>query len=238
MRQHLEEWSAWARRVGHRALEANFALAAGWAAMEQDSFEEGRRLCEQGIAQLEELGLTVHAAGQRSHLRWGELATDPDGVEERMRQAYKTLKGVGATSFLSTTAASLALVVARRGELAEAERLTHESEETGSADDVSTQVGWRIARAMVFARKGKVADAETLAHDALTLALETEYADMTAIAHLAVADVLVVSGRLEDASSAVDAALAIFDQKEMIASADAVRAEFAELQSGVGSPSQ
>jgi class 3 adenylate cyclase len=237
-RPHLEEWSAWARRVGHRALDANFALAAGWAAMELDSFEEGRRLCERGIAQLDELGLTVHAAGQRSHLRWGEIATDPDGVEERMRQAYTTLKGVGATSFLSTTAASLAFVLARRGELAEAERLTHESEETGSADDVSTQVGWRIARAMVFARKGKVADAETLARDALTLALETEYADMTAIAHLAVADVLVISGRLEDASSAVDAALAIFDQKEMIASADAVRADFAELQSGVGSPSQ
>jgi ATP/maltotriose-dependent transcriptional regulator MalT len=155
-----------------------------------------------------------------------------------MRHGYKTLKGVGATSFFSTTAASLAIVLARRGELAEAERLTHESEETGSADDVSTQVGWRIARAMVFARKGKVADAETLARDALTLALETEYADMTAIAHLAVADVLVISGRLEDASSAVDAALAIFDQKEMIASADAVRADFAELQSGVGSPSQ
>jgi class 3 adenylate cyclase len=237
-RPHLEEWSAWARRVGHRALEANLALAAGWAAMELDSFEEGRRLCERGIAQLDELGLTVHAAGQRSHLRWGEIATDPDGVEERMRQAYTTLKGVGATSFLSTTAASLALVLARRGELAVAERLTHESEETGSADDVSTQVGWRIARAMVFARKGKVAEAEPLARDALTLALETEYADMTAIAHLAVADVLVISGRLEDASSAVDAALAIFDQKEMIASADAVRAEFAELQSGVGSRSQ
>jgi class 3 adenylate cyclase len=236
-RPHLEEWSAWARRVGHRALEANFALAAGWAAMELDSFEEGRRLCEQGIAQLEELGLTVHAAGQRSHLRWGEIATDPDGVEERMRHGYKTLKGVGATSFFSTTAASLAIVLARRGELAEAERLTHESEETGSADDVSTQVGWRLARAMVFARKGKVADAETLAHDALTLALGTEYADMTAIAHLTVADVLVISGRLEDASSAVDAALAIFDQKEMNASSDAVRAEFAGLQSA-GSPSQ
>jgi class 3 adenylate cyclase len=238
MGPHLEEWSAWSRRVGHRALEANYALAAGWAAMEQDSFEEGRRLCEEGISQLEELGLTVHAAGQRSHLRWGEIATDPDGVEERMRQAYKTLKGVGATSFLSTTAASLAIVLARRGELAEAERLTHESEETGSADDVSTQVGWRLARAMVFARKGKVADAETLAHDALALARGSEYADMTAIAHLTIADILVTSGRLEDASSAVDAALAIFDQKEMIASAEAVRAEFAELQSGVGSPSQ
>jgi class 3 adenylate cyclase len=237
MRPHLDEWSAWARRVGHRALEANFALAAGWAAMEQDSFEEGRRLCEQGIAQLEELGLTVHAAGQRSHLRWGEIARDPDGVEERMRDAHTTLKGVGATSFLSTTAASLAIVLALRGELAEAERLTYESEETGSADDVTTQVGWRLARAMVFARKGKVADAQALARDALTLALETEYADITAIAHLTVADVLVISGRLEDASSAVDAALAIFDQKEMFASADAVRAELAALQSS-GSPSQ
>ena len=236
-RPHLEEWSAWARQVGHRALEANFALAAGWAAMELDSFEEGRRLCEHGIAQLEELGLTVHAAGQRSHLRWGELATDPYGVEQRMRQGYETLKRVGATSLLSTTAASLAIVLARRGELAEGEQLTHESEEAGSADDVFTQVGWRIARAMVFARSGKIVDAETLARDALTLALGTEYADMTAIAHLTVADVLVQSGRVGDATSAVDAALAIFDQKELTASADAVRAEFATLQSS-GSPSQ
>jgi class 3 adenylate cyclase len=237
MRPELGQSLEWARRVGHRALEANFLLADGWVAMEQDSFEDGRRLCEQGIAQLEELGLTVHAAGQRSHLRWGEIATDPGGVEERMRHGYETLKGVGATAFLSTTAASLAIVLARRGELAEAERLTHESEYTGSADDVSTQVGWRLARAMVFARKGNVADAETLAHEALLLALATEYADMTAFAHLVLADVFVLSGRLEDASSAVDAALAIFERKEMTASADAVRAEFAELQSS-GSPSQ
>jgi len=61
--------------------------------------------------------------------------------------------------------------------------------------------------------------------------------ELTAEAHLGLADVLRLSGRREEASSAATAALAIYEQRGMKASAEAVRGELAELQS-TGSPSQ
>jgi len=230
----------WAHEVGHRALEANATFALGWAAMEQGAFDEGRLLVEQGIAQLEELGLTVHAAGQRAHFRWGEVAREPEVVEHRLRQGYAVLKGVGETGVLSTVAANLAFLLARQGALEEASELARESEATGSPDDITTQVGWRMARALVLAQSGDLAEAEATARDAQARALAAEYEGLIAESHLTLAAVLRLAGRFDEAASAAAVGLAIFERKEMMDSAAAVRAELAELAElqSSGSPSQ
>jgi tetratricopeptide (TPR) repeat protein len=237
MKPEVEESVEWARAVGHRAMEANSMFALGWAAIEQQDFEEGRRLCEEGITQLDELGLVVHAAGQRSHFRWGEMIRDSEGVDRRMRIAYETLKAAGETGFLSTVAAHRAMLLARRGDLDEAVALADESESLGSVDDVTTQVGLRTARAMIFVRRGDFVGAEVLAREALDRALAKEYVELTASGHLALADVLNLAGRPQEAGAEMEKALAIFEAKEMADSANAVRAQLAELQSS-GSPSQ
>jgi class 3 adenylate cyclase/tetratricopeptide (TPR) repeat protein len=233
----LQRSQAFANVVGHRAHQANVVFALGWVAMEEGDPEEGLRLTEEGIAQLDELGLAVHAAGQRSHFRWGEILREPETVEERMREAYGRLKSVGETGVLSTVAGNLAFVLARRGELAEAEELARESETLGSPDDITTQVGWRMAMGLVHAQRGALSEAEAMAREALERALAGEYEGVVAECHLALALVLRFAGRPEEAVLEAEKALVIFERKELMDSADAVRGQLAELQSS-GSPSQ
>ncbi|HEX5469414.1 MAG TPA: tetratricopeptide repeat protein, partial [Gaiellaceae bacterium] len=105
----------------------------------------------------------------------------------------------------------------------------------GSPDDLVTQIGWRIARGMVLARQGKASEAETVARSGLELALSTEYASQTAEAHMALADVLRLAGRTDEAAEELERALAIYERKEFAASADAVRTELADLRAELGS---
>jgi tetratricopeptide (TPR) repeat protein len=134
-------------------------------------------------------------------------------------------------------AANLALVLYERGDYEEAERFTRESERAGSDEDVATQVGWRTARAMVAAQKGDFEQAEELAREAVRRALATEYVQTIAEAQLSLGEILRHAGRVAEAREATQAALEIFERKDFLLSAGAVRAKLAELQPS-GSPSQ
>jgi tetratricopeptide (TPR) repeat protein len=227
----------WARATGQRALEGWLTFLLGKIHVEQGRLEEGQPLIEEGISIVEGLGLVLHSSGLRAQFSEGDLARDPQGVEEEVRAACELMRSLNETSHLSTVAALLAMILARRGALDEAEELTNESERLGSEDDLMTQVAWRAARARVLARRNSPADAQALARDALAIASRGEYFQSRAEAHLALADTLRAAGKNDEAAAETASALAIFERKEMWASADAVRAQFAELQSS-GSPSQ
>jgi class 3 adenylate cyclase/tetratricopeptide (TPR) repeat protein len=231
--RHLE----WARANGQRALEGSLVFVLGRINVEQGRLAAGEALVEEGLTVVDGLGLVLHGAGLRAMFSEGDLARDPQGAESRVRTTYELMKSLSETAYSSTLAASLAMILARRGALDEAEELTRESERLGSEDDVVTQAGWRSARARVLARRGRDEEAEALAREALAIAADAEYAEMRAEAHLALADVLSRSGKTDEAVSAAAVALTIFERKEMTASADAVRAKLDELQSS-GSPSQ
>ena len=185
---------------------------------------------QEGLAIVDSLGLVIHASGLRSQFSPADLASDPERVEESVRASYELLKSLNETGFLSTQAAALAMLLAKRDELDEAERLTRESELLGSADDVTTQAGWRSARARVFARRGSLAEADVLANEALSIATKSEYAAVRAEAHLALADVLSRAGKITQAIAATEEALRIFEHKEMTAASDAIAKELTELQ--------
>jgi hypothetical protein len=154
-----------------------------------------------------------------------------------VQAAYEMLKAAGEKGVFSTMAGSLAWILARRGALDEAEALTRESEEAGSIDDIATQASWRVARALVFAKEGKFDEGISLAQAGVAVAAASEYAQFTAEARIACADVLRMGGHPDEAARELEEALRIYEQKEFELSADAVRAELAELQSS-GSPSQ
>jgi class 3 adenylate cyclase/tetratricopeptide (TPR) repeat protein len=232
-----QEFYDWARRIGHRVSEGQMLVAFGRIKFEQGDEEGSEALVERGLDLLEDLGLPLSRAAMDAWYTWGDLASRPESVEARVRAYCDALKAVGETGYFSTQAANLALTLARRGEIGEAEQLSQESEAAGSKDDLVTQIGWRMARATVLARRGNLREAETLARSALALALGSDYAAETAETHVVLADVLRIAGHPDQAAQELEQALRIFERKEFAASADAVRAELAALQSS-GSPSQ
>jgi tetratricopeptide (TPR) repeat protein len=236
---HAREHVEWARAHGALAHEAAALFALGAMTMEQNRLDEGREIREQGWAMLRELGMRMALAAHQGAVGGviGLQAVEPDALLERQRSAYETLASAGEKGVLSTVAANLAVSLYHAGEYEEAERFSHVSEEAGSPEDVATQVGWRAARAMVIARRNRFDEAEALAREALALASGSEYTETTAEAYLSLGEVLRLAEKPEEAAEAIQAALAIFEGKGFLLSADAVRAKLAELQS-VGSPSQ
>jgi class 3 adenylate cyclase/tetratricopeptide (TPR) repeat protein len=229
---------AWARETGHRETEATVLFFRGRVALEQGRSAEGQASVAQSFAILDDLGMTLTRIGFDGDFTWGELLRQPEDVEKRARASHEALKAAGETGLFSTQAAALAFVVALRGQLDEAERLSRESEDAGSKDDVITQVLWRCARALVLARRGLLSEAEALARHAVSLATATEYAQTTAEAHIALADVFRNARRTEEAARELEEALRIYERTEYTLSAEAVREQLAELQSLPGSPSQ
>jgi tetratricopeptide (TPR) repeat protein len=237
LQPHHERMYEWAQRSGHRATEGLMIVMKGRFMLEEGRVEEGEALVEEGLAMLRDHGLVFTGLAVGAQFTYGELVGSPDAVEARTRTAYEMLKAAGETGIFSTVAATLAWILSRRGALDEAERLSHESEDAGVEDDIATQAFWRIARALVLAGRGLPEDAVVLAREGVAVAAASEYAQFTAQARIGFADVLRVCGRPEEAARELEEALRFYERKEFELSADAVRAELAELQSS-GSPSQ
>ncbi|HEY3070763.1 MAG TPA: adenylate/guanylate cyclase domain-containing protein, partial [Gaiellaceae bacterium] len=220
-----QEAVAWARAHGALGHEAEALHALAVCAFEGRRVEEGQELTERVFGTLEELGMRLTAAAHRGAVGVlpGERALDPEAFLERLRSSYDTLAAAGEKGVLSTVAANIALAFYDAGDYEEAERFSRESEEAGSEEDVATQVGWRAARAKVLARRGDLDHAEALAREALRRALATEYLQTIAEAQLSLGEVLRLAGRLAEAGEALQAALAIYERKGFLLSADAIR---------------
>jgi class 3 adenylate cyclase/tetratricopeptide (TPR) repeat protein len=234
-----EESLEWARMHGVLSHQGMALSALGALAMEQRRFDDARALREQGWGMLRELGLLIIHAAHRGAIGGlpGLRAAELDELVDRLRESYETLAAAGEKGILSTIAANLAFALYERGEYEEAERFSLVSEQSGSADDVVTQVGWRVARAMLLARRGEIDAGEALARDALAHALASEYMEATAEAYLSLGEVLRLAGRPEAAREALESAQTVLERKGWELSADAAHAKLAELQSS-GSPSQ
>ena len=97
------------------------------------------------------------------------LAGDLEAAETELRRDYDTLERMGETNYISTTAALLAEVLYRQGDLDGAEEHTRISEELAAHDDVSSQFRWRSVRAKILASRGEAAEAEKLAREAVAM---------------------------------------------------------------------
>ena len=195
----------------NRSLEASVTgVLAGLRAMEGD-FEEARRLQARAREIHEELGQRFRiAARSLVGAEIEQLAGQPAEAVSILRWAYETLREMGATSIMSTTAAFLADALCLDDKHAEAEEISKVSEEHAAAADVVTQVLWRTARAR--ATTGDAA--EGMAREALEMAQATDYPDLEARALMALAEVV---GPGEEASGLLDDARRLYEQKGNVA---------------------
>ena len=217
---------------GDRKAEALLDASLSHLEAMRGNVDESRSLYRASRAKLEELGWTFLAA-QTSfdsgpvEILNGDLAT----AEAELRRDYDTLERMGETNYISTTAALLAEVLYRQGDLDGAEEHTKISEELAAADDVTSQFRWRSVRAKVLAARGDGETAETLASEAVRLIQASDDINSAGDALIDLAEVRRVAGRSAEAAEAARDALALFETKGNTVSAAIARATVAELES-------
>jgi class 3 adenylate cyclase/tetratricopeptide (TPR) repeat protein len=218
--------------AGDRKTEALLEAALSHLEAMRGDVEESRKLYRGSRAKLEELGWAFLAAqtsfdsGPVEMLN-GDLAI----AEAELRRDYDALERMGETNYISTTAALLAEVLYRQGDLDGAEEHTKISEELAAADDVTSQFRWRSVRAKVLAARGDAETAETLASEAVRLIQASDDINSAGDALIDLAEVRRVAGRSAEAAEAARDALALFEAKGNTVSAAITRATVAELES-------
>jgi tetratricopeptide (TPR) repeat protein len=196
----------------------------------QGRFQQARELSEQVRTVLQDLGFSwafelLHWHRAEMELLAGKLAT----AEEELRVVYQTHQQRGDQGHLSSSAVDLAEVLVEQGHAVEALRLTKVSESAAHLDDVDAQLGWRCVRARLLARQGSIQEAEELARAAVELAEPTDWLEGQGHALMALAEVLRLAGRPQEAAEAIHQALRLYDQKGNLVSAAKARKALSKL---------
>jgi len=217
---------------GDRKPEALLEAALSHLEAMRGNVEESRALYRRSRAMLEELGWTFLAAQTSFDSGPVEmLAGDLLAAETELRRDYDTLERMGETNYISTTAALLAEVLYRQGDLEGAEERTRISEELAARDDVSSQFRWRGVRAKILASRGQASEAEKLAHEAVEVIRASDDLNSQGDALIDLAEVLRLAGRPAEAVEAARDALDLFEAKGNTVSAALARATVQELSS-------
>jgi class 3 adenylate cyclase/tetratricopeptide (TPR) repeat protein len=163
------------------------------------------------------------------------LAGDAVTAERVLRPTCERLEQVGELGYLSSSAPPLLDALYRQGKDDEALRLSDrwDPDRLTVPEDVDAHVGWRVIRAKLLARRRELAEAERLAREAVDLAAETEYVELTADAYEALGAVLRAAGRHEDAEQALRKSLRLHEAKGNLVTAAQVRALLGQRTAGV-----
>ncbi len=137
---------------------------------------------------------------------------------------------LGEQSFLSTAAGKLAQALYALDRVDEADAWAGRAEEVGASDDAFTQMLWRQVRAKVLARRGEYAEAELLAREAVAIADKTDLLTGQGDANADLAEVLLLTGKPDEAATALGQALERYERKGNRVSTQRVQTRLAELQ--------
>jgi class 3 adenylate cyclase len=186
----------------------------------QGRFEQPRSDVRASRSVLRDHGLLVDWAGHSTLSGWIELlAGDPAAAEREVRGGYEALQRMGETGFLSNVAAVLAEAVRAQGRLEEAVQLSVVSERAAARDVVEAQALWRRVRARVLAARGEAAEAERLARESVSLIEPTDLLHARADSFAALAEVLRLIGRPDEAGEPAHEAQRLYELKGDIVSA-------------------
>jgi tetratricopeptide (TPR) repeat protein len=181
-------------------------------------------------AVLEELGQVVSRQSARMTVAYPLLYTgEPGRAEEQLRLANEGLRKVGETGFLSTISALLALALCAQGRYDEAEPFAHESRELGAADDMTTQVAWRAARAEILAARGDADAAIALGREGVALIDSTDMTTDRTTAHVGLGCASATLGRRDEARASFERAAELLSEKGALGAVAYVQRLVAEL---------
>jgi class 3 adenylate cyclase/tetratricopeptide (TPR) repeat protein len=215
---------------GGRQVEGMALISEATLKAMQGRFEEARREMTAGRSIFRELGLALDWAGSAMLSGRVELvAGDPPGAERELREGYEALQRLGETGYLSSVVALLAEAAREQGRLEEAVQLSEASEHAAARDDFDSQGAWRSVRARALAQQGAFAEAERLARESVALLEPTDFLVNRAESHSALADVLRLGGRPDEAVAALEEALRLYERKSDLVSVARIHALLDEL---------
>jgi class 3 adenylate cyclase/tetratricopeptide (TPR) repeat protein len=203
-----------------------------WALAMLGRFDEARAILAETRAELAELGGGVQLAVITGIESAGVelLAGEVTAAAELATEGCRLLDELGALSFLSTAATTLAQALYALDRLEEADAWAGRAAEVGSSDDAFTQMPCRQVRAKVLASRGEHAEAERLAREAVAIGEETDFLDGQGDANADLAEVLLLTGKADEAAAALEQALERYERKGNLVSAQRAQTRLAELQ--------
>jgi tetratricopeptide (TPR) repeat protein len=194
-------------------------------------FDEARPMLAETRAELAERGGGIRLAvttGIES-VDFELLAGDPAAAVELGAEGCRLLEELGDKSFLSTAAANLGRALFARDRLEEADAWAARAAEIGASEDAATQRLWRQVKAKVLARRGEHAEAERLVREAVAIGEGTDDLNGQGDTHADLAEVSLLAGNPAGATAALEQALARYERKGNLVSAQRTRARLAEL---------
>jgi tetratricopeptide (TPR) repeat protein len=195
-------------------------------------FDEGRAILAEARAELADRGggfWLAHVTGHAS-VDVELLSGDPAAAVELGEEGCRLFGELGEQSFLSTAAGKLAQALYALDRLEEADAWAGRAAELGANDDALTQMLWRQVRAKVLARRGEHAEAELLAREAVAIADETDLLNGQGDANADLAEVLLLTGKPDEAATALGQALERYERKGNLVSTQRARTRLAELR--------
>jgi len=152
------------------------------------------------------------------------LADDPVAAERELRPGYEALRRIGERSGFSSVTGLLARAVCAQGRYEEADQLSKESAAAARPNDIHSHILWRTTRARVLAHTGKLEVAEAFAREAVAFAAESDFLDSHGDALVDLAEVLRLADRPQEAATALDQAVQLYERKGNVFSAGRTRA--------------
>ena len=208
-----------------KAMATALFTSAKFEAMRDDT-AKARELVTRARALLEDIALTVWLAGPFTQMSaWVEImAGDHGAAEAQLRWGVDTLREMGEFAWLPTVAGILAEAVYLQGRYDEAEEVVTVGEETAGSEDAYSQALLRSVRAKALARRGRAEDAEPLAREAIAFLEPTDFLFMQAFAQTSLGEVLLLTGRRDEAEAELGAAAALAEAKGYTVGARQTRA--------------
>jgi class 3 adenylate cyclase/tetratricopeptide (TPR) repeat protein len=215
---HTRAWLA--RGIPDRWVEARaWAVLGGFHGF-LGQYEEGRAALDRARALGDSVG--DETVGVFHGLFLELLAGDLDRAAEWTRLGFERYRGLGEKSRMSTLAAMLAELSARRGDDAEADRYIGIAAAAANPGDEDTFAVIAAARAITALRTGHPASAIESITEAIRL--NRSRGDWNSCRYaLVLSDALVASGDTATARSVLDEALVLATTKEIVAVADGIR---------------
>ncbi len=140
-------------------------------------------------------------------------AGDPVAAAAFAEEGFRLHEQLGDQMFLAEAAASQARALYALDRFDEADAWAGRAAELGASDQATKEMIWRRVRAKVLAHRREQDEAERLIREAIAICDRTEMLDAQGDTYADLGEVLLLAGRVEEASAALEQALARYERK-------------------------
>ncbi len=210
---------------GDRGSETNLLMWMGGLEAMRGKFAEGRAHVARAKSIYRELGLANAATDlcNRVLAAIEMLAGRPAEAERALRESCELLRQLRQTALLATRAAELAEAIYQQRRYEEAENWTRVAQDSAGEDDLDAALYWHPVRAKTMARQGRIEEGERLCNETLELVSRTDALNRHADSLLALAEILRIADRDDEAGDVTRDAVRFYEMKGNIVSAGRAR---------------